>query len=210
MFLEQLLRNIDVLETANPFPAAFRASCSHAWMRWTASSRAAIQAASVLGSAILARGAELSFLGEGHLDVSSNLDPVGPDPRGRDRVDVCPCADPRRVLCHAGQIGTRAVCIVRPRNGSRTSDATLRAQHLDRAGATNAAQAYLDAAENLIQAFQFDDASPLIERALELPVPIRVCGSICSAPGVRRTACKVCRMTPCDEFKEAARSGRNR
>ncbi|SLN32531.1 Adenylate cyclase 2 [Roseivivax jejudonensis] len=49
-------------------------------------------------------------------------------------------------------------------------DATLRAQHLDRAGSPEAPAAYLDAAASLIRAYQFEAAEPLLKRALALDV----------------------------------------
>lgn len=49
-------------------------------------------------------------------------------------------------------------------------DAPLHAKHLDRAESHDAPRAYLDAAESLIRAYKFEEAEPLLERALALDV----------------------------------------
>ncbi|WP_170431137.1 adenylate/guanylate cyclase domain-containing protein [Ruegeria arenilitoris] len=167
LFLEQLLRNIDVLKRES-VPGSIQGIVQSRLDALDRSSRAAIQAASVLGQRFSPE--VLNFiLGEGHLDVSTLI-----------RSALIREAGTELMFAHAlirdGSYATlvkseRARLHRQAAKWFEDRDATLRAQHLDRAGATNAAQAYLDAAENLIQAFQFDDASPLIERALELPAP---------------------------------------
>ncbi len=167
LFLEQLLRNIDVLKRES-VPGSIQGIVQSRLDALDRSSRAAIQAASVLGQRFSPE--VLNFiLGEGHLDVSTLI-----------RSALIREAGTELMFAHAlirdGSYATlvkseRARLHRQAAKWFEDRDATLRAQHLDRAGATNAAQAYLDAAENLIQAFQFDDASPLIKRALELPAP---------------------------------------
>ncbi|MFY2823337.1 adenylate/guanylate cyclase domain-containing protein [Ruegeria sp. MALMAid1280] len=167
LFLEQLLRNIDVLKRES-VPGSIQGIVQSRLDALDRSSRAAIQAASVLGQRFSPE--VLNFiLGEGHLDVSTLIRSALIREAGTDLMFA-------HALIRDGSYATlvkseRARLHRQAAKWFEDRDATLRAQHLDRAGATNAAQAYLDAAENLIQAFQFDDASPLIERALELPAP---------------------------------------
>ncbi|WP_170327870.1 adenylate/guanylate cyclase domain-containing protein [Ruegeria arenilitoris] len=167
LFLEQLLRNIDVLKRES-VPGSIQGIVQSRLDALDRSSRAAIQAASVLGQRFSPE--VLNFiLGEGHLDVSTLIRSALIREAGTDLMFA-------HALIRDGSYATlvkseRARLHRQAAKWFEDRDATLRAQHLDRAGATNAAQAYLDAAENLIRAFQFDDASPLIERALELPAP---------------------------------------
>ncbi|CUK02612.1 Adenylate cyclase 1 [Ruegeria denitrificans] len=167
LFLEQLLRNIDVLKRES-VPGSIQGIVQSRLDALDRRSRAAIQAASVLGQRFSPE--VLNFvLGEGHLDTSTLIRSALIREAGTDLMFA-------HALIRDGSYATlvkseRARLHRQAAKWFEDRDATLRAQHLDRAGATNAAQAYLEAAEKLIQAFQFDDASPLIERALELPAP---------------------------------------
>ncbi len=167
LFLEQLLRNIDVLKRES-VPGSIQGIVQSRLDALDRSSRAAIQAASVLGQRFSPE--VLNFiLGEGHLDTSTLIRSALIREAGTDLMFA-------HALIRDGSYATlvkseRARLHRQAAKWFEDRDATLRAQHLDRAGATNAAQAYLEAAEKLIQAFQFDEASPLIERALELPAP---------------------------------------
>ncbi|WP_298851186.1 adenylate/guanylate cyclase domain-containing protein [uncultured Ruegeria sp.] len=170
LFLEQLLRNTDVLKQES-VPGSIQGIVQSRLDALDRTSRTAIQAASVLGQRFSPE--VLNFiLGEGHLDTTNLI-----------RSALIREAGPDLMFAHAlirdGSYATlvkseRARLHRQAAKWFEDRDATLRAQHLDRAGANNAAQAYLDAADNLIQAFRFDDASPLIERALELPSPAGV------------------------------------
>ncbi|WP_209507260.1 MULTISPECIES: adenylate/guanylate cyclase domain-containing protein [unclassified Ruegeria] len=170
LFLEQLLRNTDVL-TQQSVPGSIQGIVQSRLDALDRTSRAAIQAASVLGQRFSPE--VLNFiLGEGHLDTTSLI-----------RSALVREAGPDLMFAHAlirdGSYATlvkseRARLHRQAAKWFEDRDATLCAQHLDRAGANNAAQAYLEAADKLIQAFRFDDASPLIERALELPSPAGV------------------------------------
>lgn len=170
LFLEQLLRNIDVLKRES-VPGSIQGIVQSRLDALDRSSRTAIQAASVLGQRFSPE--VLNFtLGAGHLDTTNLI-----------RSALIREADADLMFAHAlirdGSYATlvkseRARLHRQAAKWFEDRDATLRAQHLDRAGATNAAQAYLEAADNLIQAFQFDDASALIDRALELPAPAGV------------------------------------
>ncbi|NVO56759.1 tetratricopeptide repeat protein [Rhodobacteraceae bacterium B1Z28] len=170
LFLEQLLRNIDVLKREG-VPGSIQGIVQSRLDSLDRSSRTAIQAASVLGQRFSPE--ILNFiLGEGHLDTTNLI-----------RSALIREADADLMFAHAlirdGSYATlvkseRARLHRQAAKSYEDRDATLRAQHLDRAGASNAAQAYLEAADKLIQAFQFSDASPLIERALELPSPAGV------------------------------------
>lgn len=165
LFLEQLLRNIDVLKREG-VPGSIQGIVQSRLDALDRASRTAIQAASVLGQRFSPE--VLNFtLGEGHLDTSNLI-----------RSALIRETDADLMFAHAlirdGSYATlikseRARLHRQAAKWFEDRDATLRARHLDRAGATNAAQAYLEAADNLIQAYQFDDARPLIERALELP-----------------------------------------
>jgi len=167
LFLEQLLRNIDVLKRES-VPGSIQGIVQSRLDSLDRSSRTAIQAASVLGQRFSPE--VLNFLlGEGHQDVSTLIRSALIREAGADLMFA-------HALIRDGSYATlvkseRARLHRQAAKWFEDRDTTLRAQHLDRAGATNAAQAYLEAAEKLIQAFQFDDASPLIERALELPSP---------------------------------------
>ncbi|WP_170518474.1 adenylate/guanylate cyclase domain-containing protein [Ruegeria atlantica] len=167
LFLEQLLRNIDVLKRES-VPGSIQGIVQSRLDALDRRSRAAIQAASVLGQRFSPE--VLNYvLGEGHLDTSTLIRSALIREAGTDLMFA-------HALIRDGSYATlvkseRARLHRQAAKWFEDRDATLRAQHLDRAGATNAAQAYLEAAEKLIQAFQFDDASPLIERALELPAP---------------------------------------
>lgn len=171
LFLEQLLRNIDAL-TRDTVPGSIQGIVQSRLDGLDRSSRTAIQAASVLGQRFSPE--VLNFLlGEGHLDTTTLIRTALVREAGADLMFA-------HALIRDGSYATlvkseRARLHRQAAKWFEGKDATLRAQHLDRAGATNAAQAYLEAVENLIQAFQFDEASPLIERALELSAP----------PGVR-------------------------
>lgn len=167
LFLEQLLRNIDVLKRES-VPGSIQGIVQSRLDALDRSSRAAIQAASVLGQRFSPE--VLNFiLGEGHLDTSTLIRSALIREAGTELMFahalICDGSYATLVKSERSRLHRQAAKWFEDR------DATLRAQHLDRAGATDAAQAYLEAAENLIQAFQFDDASPLIERALELPAP---------------------------------------
>ncbi len=170
LFLEQLLRNIDVLKRES-VPGSIQGIVQSRLDSLDRASRAAIQAASVLGQRFSPE--VLNFiLGEGHLDTSTLIRSALIREAGADLMFA-------HALIRDGSYATlvkseRARLHRQAARWFEDCDATLRAQHLDRAGASNAAQAYLEAAEKLIQAFQFDDASPLIERALELPSPAGV------------------------------------
>ena len=170
LFLEQLLRNIDVLKQES-VPGSIQGIVQSRLDSLDRASRTAIQAASVLGQRFSPE--VLNFLlGEGHLDTTNLIRTALIREAGADLMFA-------HALIRDGSYATlvkseRARLHRQAAKWFEDRDATLRAQHLDRAGATNAAQAYLEAAENLIQAFQFDDASPLIERALELPSPAGV------------------------------------
>ncbi len=179
LFLEQLLRNIDVLKRES-VPGSIQGIVQSRLDALDKSSRTAIQAASVLGQRFAPE--VLNFtLGEGHLDTTNLI-----------RSALLREADADLMFAHAlirdGSYATlvkseRARLHRQAAKWFEDRDATLRARHLDRAGAPNAAQAYLDAADKLIQAFQFDDASPLIERALELPSPDSVRFDLLCAQG---------------------------
>lgn len=170
LFLEQLLRNIDVLKQES-VPGSIQGIVQSRLDSLDRTSRSAIQAASVLGQRFSPE--VLNFtLGEGHLDTTNLI-----------RSALIREADADLMFAHAlirdGSYATlvkseRARLHRQAAKWFEERDATLRAQHLDRAKAPNAAQAYLEAAEKLIQSFQYDDASPLIERALELPAPADV------------------------------------
>lgn len=170
LFLEQLLRNIDVLKRES-VPGSIQGIVQSRLDSLDRKNRAAIQAASVLGQRFSPE--VLNFvLGEGHLDVSTLIRSALIREAGQDLMFA-------HALIRDGSYATlvkseRARLHRQAAKWFEDRDATLRAQHLDRAGANNAAQAYLEAADKLIQAFQFDDASPLIERALELPAPAGV------------------------------------
>ncbi|WP_081894681.1 adenylate/guanylate cyclase domain-containing protein [Ruegeria halocynthiae] len=167
LFLEQLLRNIDVLKRES-VPGSIQGIVQSRLDALDRASRTAIQAASVLGQRFSPE--VLNFLlGEGHLDTSTLIRSALIREAGADLMFA-------HALIRDGSYATlvkseRARLHRQAAKWFEDRDATLRAQHLDRAGATNAAQAYLEAAEKLVQAFQFDEASPLIERALELPSP---------------------------------------
>ncbi|WP_171241170.1 adenylate/guanylate cyclase domain-containing protein [Ruegeria sp. HKCCA5491] len=167
LFLEQLLRNIDVLKR-DSVPGSIQGIVQSRLDALDPSSRSAIQAASVLGQRFWPE--VLNFiLGKGHLDTSTLIRSALIREAGTDLMFA-------HALIRDGSYAT-LVKSERTRLHREAAkwfeerDATLRAQHLDRAGASNAAQAYLEAAENLILGFQYDEASPLIERALELPAP---------------------------------------
>ncbi|WP_108861690.1 adenylate/guanylate cyclase domain-containing protein [Ruegeria sp. Alg231-54] len=170
LFLEQLLRNIDVLKQES-VPGSIQGIVQSRLDSLDRTSRTSIQAASVLGQRFSPE--VLNFLlSEGHLDTSTLI-----------RSALIREAEADLMFAHAlirdGSYATlvkseRARLHRQAASWFEDRDATLRAQHLDRAGATHAAQAYLEAADKLIQVFQFDDASPLIERALELPAPAGV------------------------------------
>ncbi|WP_170469904.1 adenylate/guanylate cyclase domain-containing protein [Ruegeria arenilitoris] len=170
LFLEQLLRNIDVLKQES-VPGSIQGIVQSRLDSLDRASRAAIQAASVLGQRFSPE--VLNFLlGEGHLDTSTLIRSALIREAGADLMFA-------HALIRDGSYATlvkseRARLHRQAAKWFEDRDATLRAQHLDRAGANNAAQAYLEAADKLILAFQFDDASPLIERALELPSPAGV------------------------------------
>ncbi len=167
LFLEQLLRNIDAL-TRDTVPGSIQGIVQSRLDGLDHGSRMAIQAASVLGQRFSSE--VLNFLlGEGHLDTATLI-----------RTALIREAGTELMFAHAlirdGSYATlvkseRARLHRQAAKWYDGKDSTLRARHLDRAGAPNAAQAYLDAAENLIQSFQFDEAGALIERALELPAP---------------------------------------
>ena len=167
LFLEQLLRNIDVL-TRETVPGSIQGIVQSRLDGLDRQSRTAIQAASVLGQRFSPE--VLNFLlGEGHLDTTNLIRSALIREAGADLMFA-------HALIRDGSYGTlvkseRARLHRQAAKWYEGKDATLRARHLDRADATNAAEAYLEAAENLIQAFQFDEASPLIARALELPAP---------------------------------------
>lgn len=165
LFLEQLLRNIDAL-TRETVPGSIQGIVQSRLDGLDRSSRAAIQSASVLGQRFSPE--VLSFLlGEDQLDISTLTRTALIRETGSDLMFA-------HALIRDGSYATlvkseRARLHEQAARWYEGKDATLRARHLDRAGAPNAALAYLEAAENLIQSFQFDDANPLIERALELP-----------------------------------------
>ncbi len=171
LFLEQLLRNIDVLKRET-VPGSIQGIVQSRLDTLDRASRTAIQAASVLGQRFSPE--VLNFLlDEGHLDTTALIRTALLREAGADLMFA-------HALIRDGSYATlvkseRARLHRRAAQWFEDKDATLRAKHLDRAGAPNAAQAFLEAAEKLIQAYQFDDAGPLIERALELP----------SASGVR-------------------------
>ncbi|WP_170386637.1 adenylate/guanylate cyclase domain-containing protein [Ruegeria atlantica] len=199
LFLEQLLRNIDVLKRES-VPGSIQGIVQSRLDALDRPSRSAIQAASVLGQRFSPD--VLNFLlGEGHLDVSTLIRTALIREAGSDLMFA-------HALIRDGSYATlvkseRARLHRQAAKWFEDRDATLRAQHLDRAGATNAAQAYLEAAEKLIQAFQFDEASPLIERALELPAPSGVrFGLLCARGETHRL--QGLSDDALREFKEAA------
>ncbi|WP_170454114.1 adenylate/guanylate cyclase domain-containing protein [Ruegeria arenilitoris] len=167
LFLEQLLRNIDGL-TRDTVPGSIQGIVQSRLDGLDRRSRTAIQAASVLGQRFSPEVLNY-LLGEGHLDTSDLIRSALIREAGADLMFA-------HALIRDGSYATlvkseRARLHRQAASWYEGKDATLRAQHLDRADASNAAEAYLEAAENLIQAFQFDEASPLIERALELSAP---------------------------------------
>ena len=165
LFLEQLLRNIDAL-TRETVPGSIQGIVQSRLDGLDRGSRTAIQAASVLGQRFAPE--VLSFLlGADQLDIATLTRTALIRETGSDLMFA-------HALIRDGSYATlvkseRVRLHEQAARWYEGKDATLRARHLDRAGAPNAAQAYLEAAENLIQSFQFDDANPLIERALELP-----------------------------------------
>ncbi|NOD78255.1 adenylate/guanylate cyclase domain-containing protein [Ruegeria sp. HKCCD4332] len=170
LFLEQLLRNIDVLKQET-VPGSIQGIVQSRLDALDRTSRSAIQAASVLGQSFSPEVLNY-ILGEGHLDTTNLIRSALIREAGADLMFA-------HALIRDGSYATlvkseRARLHRQAAKWFEDRDATLRAQHLDRAGANNAAQAYLDAADKLIHAFRFDDASPLIERALELPSPAGV------------------------------------
>jgi class 3 adenylate cyclase/tetratricopeptide (TPR) repeat protein len=200
LFLEQLLRNTDVLKQET-VPGSIQGIVQSRLDALDRASRTAIQAASVLGQRFSPE--VLNFiLGEGHLDTSNLI-----------RSALIREAGPDFMFTHAlirdGSYATlvkseRARLHRQAAQWFEDKDATLRAQHLDRAGANNAAQAYLEAADKLIQVFRFDDASPLIERALELPSPAGVRFDLLCARGETHRLQGLSNEA-LDEFKDAAR-----
>lgn len=164
LFLEQLLRNIDVLRQ-DTVPGSIQGIVQSRLDGLDHASRTAIQAASVLGQRFSPEALKF-LLNENHLDTSILI-----------RSALVREADADLTFAHALiRDGSYETLIKSERNRLHERaaqwfeghDATLRAQHLDRAGAPTAAKAYLDAADSLIQSYRFDEASPLIERGLEL------------------------------------------
>lgn len=200
LFLEQLLRNIDVLKRES-VPGSIQGIVQSRLDALDRKSRTAIQAASVLGQRFSPE--VLNFtLGEGHLDTTNLI-----------RSALIREADADLMFAHAlirdGSYATlvksqRAHLHRQAAKWFEDRDATLRARHLDRAGSNTAAQAYLDAAENLIQSFQFEDAGPLIERALELPSPAGVRFDLLCARGETHRLQGLSHEALA-EFKDAAR-----
>ncbi|TMV05629.1 tetratricopeptide repeat protein [Ruegeria sediminis] len=164
LFLEQLLRNMDVLKQ-DTVPGSIQGIVQSRLDALDHASRTAIQAASVLGQRFSPEALKF-LLNEQHLDTSHLIRSALVRETGADLIFA-------HALIRDGSYETlikseRNRLHARAAEWFQDRDATLRARHLDRAGAPVAAKAYLDAAENLIQAYQFDEAGPLIERGLEL------------------------------------------
>lgn len=167
LFLEQLLRNIDVL-TRDTVPGSIQGIVQSRLDALDRSNRTAIQSASVLGQRFSSDVLKF-LLNADHLDTATLIRTALIRETGADLMFA-------HALIRDGSYATlvkseRARLHRQAAKWFEGKDATLRARHLDRAGASNATQAYLEAAENLIQSFQYDEAGPLIERALELPAP---------------------------------------
>lgn len=166
LFLEQLLRSRNSI-SGDGLPGSIHAIVQSRLDSIDPDARAAIQAASVLGQRLSPDA--LKFLLE---DEELDFRPIL-------RSGLMREAGPDLVFAHAlirdGSYESlfrsdRVRLHERAADWFAGRDATLRARHLDRAQSPEAAQAYRDAATNLIRGFQFQSAEALVARALELPV----------------------------------------
>ena len=164
LFLEQLLRNADEL-TAGDIPGTIQGIVQARLDALPSHDREAIQAASILGQRFSRSALDALLEGNGY-DPANLLKNVLIRPAGddyhfahaliRDGV-YASLLKPRRIELHG-----RAV------EWFRGTDLILYAEHLDRAEDRRAVEAYHDAAKQQAEAFRYDTAFRLIERALKL------------------------------------------
>lgn len=165
LFLEQLLRSRQAI-AGGGLPGSIQAIVQSRLDSIAPEARRAMQAASVLGQRLSPEALKF-LLGE----ITSDVQPMLRSGLMReDGSDI--------VFSHAlirdGSYESlfkadRTRLHERAAEWFSGRDATLRAQHLDRAQSPEAGQAYLDAATNLIRSYQFQSAEPLLQRALKLP-----------------------------------------
>lgn len=164
LFLEQLLRNIDALRDEE-IPGSIQGLVQSRLDALDAASRAAIQAASVLGPRF-APDALQYLLADQKLEtgvlVRSAL--IREDGNALQFAHALIRDGSYETLIKSDRVRLH----LRAADWYEGRDASLRARHLERAGSPEAAAAYLQACENLIQAYQYDEAETLIARALDL------------------------------------------
>jgi len=166
LFLEQLLRSRGAT-AAGGLPGSIQGIVQSRLDAIDPEARRAIQAASVLGQ-------RLSPDALAHL-----LEQDTPDPTTPIRAGLMRESGADLVFAHAlirdGAYNSllrteRNRLHIRAAQWFDGRDATLHAQHLDRGGSSEAPRAYLDAAQSLIRTYQFEQAEPMLERALTLEV----------------------------------------
>ena len=164
LFLEQLLRNADEFR-AGDIPGSVQGIIQARLDALTPDDREVIQAASILGQRF--SGAEVEHLCEGNVfDPSNLLRSVLIRPAGEDYHFAHALI---REAVYASLLRARRIGLHRrAATWFEDSDLILRAEHLDKAGESGAAPAYLDAAEEEAGKQRNERALRLVERGLEL------------------------------------------